>query len=117
MERMTGGTAIVRGLAEHGVDTVFGLPGVQVDALFNALYDQRNRVRVFNARHEQAVAYMALGYAQATGRIGAYAVVPGPGFLNTTAALATAYACNVPVLALIGQIPSAAIGRGHGLLH
>ena len=60
---------------------------------------------------------MAFGYAQATGRVGAYAVVPGPGFLNTTAALSTAYACNAPVLALIGQIPSASIGRGHGMLH
>ena len=117
MERMTGGTALVRSLVRHGVDTVFGLPGVQMDALFNALHDHREKVRVVGARHEQGVAYMAFGYAQATGRVGTYAAVPGPGFLNTTAALSTAYACNAPVLALIGQIPSASIGRGHGLLH
>src|SRR5579883_3460853 len=117
MERMTGGTAIVRGLTRHGIDTLFGLPGVQLDALFNALYDARNRIRVIGARHEQGVAYMAYGYAMASGRVGAYAVVPGPSLLNTTAALATAYGCTAPVLALTGQIASTAIGRGHGMLH
>jgi acetolactate synthase-1/2/3 large subunit len=60
---------------------------------------------------------MALGSAMATGRPGVYAVVPGPGFLNTTGALCTAYAVNAPVLALVGQIPAATIGRGYGLLH
>jgi acetolactate synthase-1/2/3 large subunit len=60
---------------------------------------------------------MALGYAMATGGPSAYVVVPGPGFLNTTAALATAYAVNAPVLALTGQIQQAMIGRNVGLLH
>ena len=60
---------------------------------------------------------MALGYAQASGQAGVFAVVPGPGLLNTTAAVATAYGCNAPVLALTGQIPSNAIGKGYGLLH
>jgi acetolactate synthase-1/2/3 large subunit len=60
---------------------------------------------------------MALGYALATGGIGVYNVVPGPGFLNTTAALATAYALNARVLCLAGQIPLAAIGRDGGVLH
>src|SRR5574338_734755 len=60
---------------------------------------------------------MAFGYAQSTGRVGAYAVVPGPGLLNSTAALATAYGCNTPVLCVAGQIPSAMIGRDLGMLH
>jgi acetolactate synthase-1/2/3 large subunit len=60
---------------------------------------------------------MAVGAAMATGKPAAYAVVPGPGFLNTTAALATAYGTNAPVLAVIGQIPLASLGRGLGLLH
>src|SRR5205085_7750548 len=68
-------------------------------------------------RHEQGAAYMAFGYARASGKVGAYAVVPGPGLLNTTAALATAYATNTPVLCISGQIPSDLIGRGFGLLH
>ncbi len=60
---------------------------------------------------------MALGYAMATGKPSAYVVVPGPGFLNTTAALSTAYAANAPVLALTGQIQQSMIGRNVGLLH
>ncbi|MCP5149574.1 MAG: hypothetical protein H6983_22575 [Ectothiorhodospiraceae bacterium] len=114
---MTGGQAIVRSMRAHGVDTVFGLPGVQLDHLFNALHDEGNAIRVLQPRHEQGAGYMALGYAQSTGRPGVYAVVPGPGLLNTTAALATAYACHAPVLALTGQIAAAAIDQGYGLLH
>ena len=117
MARMTTGRAIVRSLVANGVDTVFGLPGVQLDVLFNALHDERNRIRVIHPRHEQAAAYMALGYAQASAKIGAYVVVPGPGILNTTAALATAYGTYAPVLAITGQLPSHAIGHGYGLLH
>ena len=117
MARMTTARAIVRSLVANGVDTVFGLPGVQLDALFNALHDERNRIRVIHPRHEQAAAYMALGYAQASSKIGAYVVVPGPGILNTTAALATAYSTCTPVLAITGQLPSHAIGQGYGLLH
>ena len=117
MARMTGGGALVEMLRRHGVDTLFALPGVQNDALFVALYDAGEAMRVIHPRHEQAAAYMAFGYARASGRPGAYAVVPGPGVLNTTAALATAYATNAPVLCISGQIPSNLIGRGFGLLH
>jgi acetolactate synthase-1/2/3 large subunit len=114
---MTGADAVVDVLVRRGASTLFGLPGVQLDPLFNALHDARSRLRVINARHEQGVAYMALGFAQATGRPGVYACVPGPGFLNTTAALSTAYACHAPVLALIGQVATEEIGAGHGVLH
>ena len=117
MTRMTGGKALVEMLRRHGVDTVFALPGVQNDALFVAFYDAGEALRVIHTRHEQGAAYMAFGYARATGKIGAYAVVPGPGLLNTTAALSTAYATNAPVLCISGQIPSDLIGRGFGLLH
>jgi acetolactate synthase-1/2/3 large subunit len=117
MARMTGGAALVEMLARHGVETLFALPGVQNDALFVALYDAGDKIRVVHPRHEQAAAYMAFGYARASGRPGAFAVVPGPGLLNTTAALATAYATNAPVLCISGQIPSNLIGRGFGLLH
>src|SRR5262249_13703990 len=73
-------------------------------------------MRTVHARHEQGAAYMALGAALATGRPQVYSVVPGPGLLNSAAALLTAYGMNAPVLALIGQIPQAAIGRGLGHL-
>ena len=114
---MTGADAVVDVLLKRGVSTLFGLPGIQLDPLFNAFYDARSRLSVINARHEQGVAYMALGFAQATGRPGVYACVPGPGFLNTTAALSTAYACHAPVLALLGQVATEEIGAGHGVLH
>jgi acetolactate synthase-1/2/3 large subunit len=117
MTRVTGGRALVEMLCRHGVDTLFALPGVQNDALFVALYDAGDKIRVIHPHHEQAAAYMAFGYARASGKVGAYAVVPGPGVLNTTAALATAYATNTPVLCISGQIPSNLIGRGFGLLH
>lgn len=117
MTRMTGGGALVEMLRRHGVDTIFALPGVQNDALFVAFYDAGEALRVIHTRHEQGAAYMALGYARSSGKVGTYAVVPGPGLLNTTAALATAYATNAPVLCISGQIPSDMIGRGFGLLH
>jgi acetolactate synthase-1/2/3 large subunit len=117
MTRMTGGQAIVRTLKAHGIDTIFALPGVQLDHFFNALYDEGNSIRTIQPRHEQGAAYMAFGYALSSGKVGAFAVVPGPGLLNTTAALATAYGCYAPVLAITGQLPASAIGKGYGLLH
>ncbi len=117
MARMTGGGALVEMLRRHDVDTIFALPGVQNDALFVAFYDAGEALRVIHTRHEQGAAYMAFGYARASGKVGAYAVVPGPGMLNTTAALATAYATNAPVLCISGQVASDLIGRGFGLLH
>jgi acetolactate synthase I/II/III large subunit len=117
MARMTGGEALLRAVMAQGIDTLFVLPGVQNDAFFNALHDAGDRLRPIVTRHEQGAGYMAYGYAAASGRPGAYCVVPGPGFLNTTAALATAYACSAPVFCLSGQIPSRHIGRGVGLLH
>jgi acetolactate synthase-1/2/3 large subunit len=116
-ENMTGGEAIVRTLARFGVDTVFGLPGIQLDPLFDALYGHRQSIRAYHTRHEQGSAYMALGYAQASGKVGVFSVVPGPGILNATAALATAAGSNVPVLGLTGQIPSRQIGLGLGIPH
>lgn len=115
--RRTGGQALVQALVACGVDVVFGLPGVQLDWLFDALYEARDAIRVVHTRHEQAAAYMADGYARTTGRVGVCTVVPGPGVLNAGAALATAYACSSPVLCLTGQVHSRAIDQGFGLLH
>jgi len=109
--------AVVSMLELNGIDALFCLPGVQNDSFFDALYDRTNAIRPVHTRHEQACAYMALGYAMASGKPSAYVVVPGPGFLNTTAALSTAYAANAPVLALTGQIQQSMIGRNVGLLH
>ncbi len=115
--RLTGGQALVQCLKAQGVEVVFGLPGVQLDWLFDALYYERDAIRVYHTRHEQAVSYMADGYARTTGRVGVCVMVPGPGVLNAMAGLATAYSCSSPVLCLTGQIPSHQIGANRGLLH
>jgi len=114
---MTAAEAVVATLLTHGIEAIYALPGLQNDPLFDALYRFSGRLSTIHTRHEQGAAYMALGAALATGKPAAYAVVPGPGFLNSAAALLTAYSMNAPVLALIGQIPQADIGRGLGHLH
>jgi acetolactate synthase-1/2/3 large subunit len=116
-EKMTTADAIVAGLIAHGLDTIYALPGVQNDHLFDALFKASDRIRTVHTRHEQGAAYMALGAALATGKPQAYAVVPGPGLLNSSAALLTAYSMNAKVLALVGDIPDRDIGRGLGHLH
>jgi len=114
---MSTGEATVAALIAHGLNAVYALPGVHNDHLFDALQRAGDALTVVHTRHEQGAAYMALGAALATGKPQAYAVVPGPGLLNSGAALLTAYGMNAPVLALIGEIPYAAIGRGLGQLH
>jgi len=114
--KITGGEAIVRAVEANGVDTVFGLPGAQIYPLFDAL-KRSDTIRTITSRHEQGAAYMAMGYAKATGRPGTFSVVPGPGVLNTTAALCTAMGCNTPMMCLTGQIMSEFLGVGRGHLH
>ena len=113
---MTGGEAMVRAAVANGIDTIFGLPGAQIYPLFDAIH-QSPDIKAVISRHEQGAAYMAFGYASATGKPGAFSVVPGPGVLNATAALCTAAGCNKPVLCLTGQIMSEFLGVGRGHLH
>jgi len=115
--KLTGAEAIVEGLIAHDIDTVFALPGAQIYGLTDALAKNRQRIRTIGARHEQACAYMAFGYARASGKPGVFAVVPGPGILNASAALLTANSSNQRVLALTGDIPSSLKGRERGALH
>jgi acetolactate synthase-1/2/3 large subunit len=117
MTTMTGGEAIIKSLRANGVDTVFALPGGQLDFLFDAMYKEGDDLRLIHTRHEQATAYMAYGYAKSTGKVGTCAVVPGPGLLNAAGALCTAWSNYAPVLCISGQIPSTAIGKGYGDLH
>ena len=122
MPRLSTAEATVESLLRHGLDTVYALPGLHNDPLFDAFYhaganNTEGRLRVIHPRHEQTAAYMALGAALATGKPQAFAVVPGPGLLNASAALLTAYGMNAPVIGLIGQIPQADIDKGHGHLH
>ena len=113
----TGADALVESMLAHGIDTLFALPGAQIDHLFASLHDRSDRIRTIVSRHEQGAGYMAFGAARSTGKPSAYAVVPGPGWLNSASSLLTAYSCYAPVMSIAGQIPSASIGRDLGELH
>ena len=117
MPRLTGGQALVQALKREGVEVIFGLPGVQLDWAFDALYDEQDSIRVIHTRHEQGTSYMADGFSRSTGKIGVCLVVPGPGLLNAAAGLSTAYATNSRVLCIAGQIPTHHLGKGRGALH
>ena len=117
MVLMRGSQLLVNQLYSEGIDTVFSLPGVQIMSIFDSLYEFRDRIRLIQTRHEQATTYMADGYAKASGKPAAAIVVPGPGLLNATAGLGTAYASSSPVLLISGQIQSASIGTQNGELH
>jgi acetolactate synthase-1/2/3 large subunit len=117
MDSRTGGEVLARSLVANGIDTLFGIPGVQLDPVFAGLHDVRDAIRIYHARHEQGVALMAYGYAHVTGKTSALLVVPGPGFLNATTGILTAHACNAPLLCLVGQSERMFIGSGLGVLH
>lgn len=116
MKSRNGADILIEALIANGVDTIFGLPGVQIMPIFDALA-KTPEIRLITVRHEQAAAYMADGYARSSGKPGVALVVPGPGALNATAAIGTAYSASSPVLLISGQIWLKDIGRHHGALH
>jgi acetolactate synthase I/II/III large subunit len=107
---------VVAALRVTGIDTLFCLPGVQNDDLFDALVDAPD-IRPIVSRHEQGAAYMANGASLVAGKPAAFCVVPGPGMLNAGGALTSGYWSNARVLAIVGEIPTFARGRGFGVLH
>ena len=117
MPVMTGGQALVAQLLKHEVESIFLIPGVQLDWAVDALREQQSRIRVYVPRHEQATTYMADGYARVSGTPGVAMVVPGPGVLNACSGLATAYGSNSPVVMIAAQIHSGGLGKAYGLLH
>ena len=110
MPDMTGGEALVQSLIRHGVKVIFGLPGVQIMDTMDALFKQTD-IRFITTRNEQATTYMADGYARASGNPGVALVVPGPGIMNASAGLGTAFAASSPVLLIAGQINTEFIGK------
>ena len=114
--RMTGGEAVVRSLTAHNISTVFGIPGTHNLAIYDALRNTGG-IRHILARHEQGAAFMADGYARASGEVGVCLSTTGPAALNTLASLGTAYSDSSPVLCIASQIPAAGIGLDKGYLH
>ena len=116
MPRMTGGQALVEALQIEGVTTVFGIPGHQNLDIYDALARQQ-QIRHVLARHEEGVAYMADGYARATGQPGVAITTTGPGGCNAMAALGEAYADSSPVLHVMSEIDLGFIGQNRGIDH
>ncbi|MBO04738.1 MAG: thiamine pyrophosphate-binding protein, partial [Chloroflexi bacterium] len=79
--KMTGGQALAHSLRIEGIDTLFTLPGIQLDYFFDALWEIKDEFTIFHTRHEQATGYMADGYSRSTGKPSGFIVVPGPGVL------------------------------------
>jgi acetolactate synthase I/II/III large subunit len=105
---MSGASALVKSLEAAGVDVAFGIPGGAVLPLYDPLFD--SKIRHILVRHEQGAGHAATGYAQVTGRAGVCIATSGPGATNLVTPLADAAMDSVPVVAITGQVPSAAIG-------
>ena len=108
--RISGAQALLEGLKREGVEVVFGYPGGALLPISDALYHD-TAIRHILVRHEQAAAHAADGYARATGKVGVCLATSGPGATNLVTGLATAHMDSIPVVAVTGQVPTAAIGR------
>jgi len=112
----TAAEGIVRCLESAGIGAVFGIPGLYNMPLFEALR-ARSSIRVVAVRHEQGAAFMADGYARASGREAACLLLPGCGVTNAMTGLSEAYADSSPVLILATQVAREFIDQNRGLLH
>ena len=108
-EHMTGAASLIKSLEHAGVDTVFGIPGGAILPAYDPLMDSE-QVRHILVRHEQAAGHAAEGYAQTSGKVGVCMATSGPGATNLVTPIADAYMDSVPIVAITGQVPSAAIG-------
>ncbi len=105
---MNGATSLVKSLEAAGVDVMFGLPGGAILPAYDPIFD--STIRHILVRHEQGAGHAATGYAQVTGRAGVCIATSGPGATNLVTPLMDAQMDSVPVVAITGQVPSAAIG-------
>ncbi|MBM3112962.1 5-guanidino-2-oxopentanoate decarboxylase [Pseudomonas sp. P66] len=112
---LTGGQALVRLLANYGVDTVFGIPGVHTLELYRGL--PGSGIRHVLTRHEQGAGFMADGYARVSGKPGVCFVITGPGVTNAATAIGQAYADSIAMLVISSVNHSASLGKGWGCLH
>src|SRR5262245_10991556 len=113
---VSGADLVVRRLKARGVQHVFGYPGGQLTPVYDALH-RDGTIRPILARDEQAAAFMADGYARATGRPGICLAVCGPGVLNAATPLATAFTDSVPLVLISGQVPRGGQGVRSGYYH
>ncbi|CAM3125279.1 5-guanidino-2-oxopentanoate decarboxylase [Pseudomonas plecoglossicida] len=114
-QTLTGGQALVRLLANYGVDTVFGIPGVHTLELYRGL--PGSGIRHVLTRHEQGAGFMADGYARVSGKPGVCFIITGPGVTNAATAIGQAYADSIPMLVISSVNHTASLGKGWGCLH
>jgi acetolactate synthase-1/2/3 large subunit len=105
---MNGATSLVKSLEAAGVDVMFGIPGGAILPAYDPIFD--SSIRHILVRHEQGAGHAATGYAQVSGRAGVCIATSGPGATNLVTPLADAAMDSVPLVAITGQVPSAAIG-------
>ena len=105
---ITGAQALVNALEDSGVDVMFGIPGGAILPAYDPIFD--SKIRHILVRHEQGAGHAATGYAQVTGRVGVCIATSGPGATNLVTPIADAQMDSVPLVAITGQVPSAAIG-------
>lgn len=110
------GEATLKLLAEYGVDTIFGIPGVHTLDFCRGLGDDAT-IRHIHARNEMGAGFMADGYARSSGKPGVCLTISGPGVTNATTPLGQAYADSVPLLLISAEAHSDGLGKGHGALH
>ena len=108
MSKLNGAQSLVNALEAAGVDVMFGIPGGAILPAYDPIFD--SKIRHILVRHEQGAGHAATGYAQATGRVGVCIATSGPGATNLVTPLADAQMDSVPIVAITGQVPSAAIG-------
>src|SRR6201747_2399616 len=106
---ITGAQALVRSLEQVGADVVFGIPGGAILPAYDPLFDSK-KIRHILVRHEQGAGHAAQGYASATRKVGVCMATSGPGATNLVTPIADAYMDSVPIVAVTGQVSSAAIG-------
>jgi acetolactate synthase-1/2/3 large subunit len=109
------GEVLIRLLHDHGVNTVFGIPGVHTVELYRGL--AHSSIHHYTPRHEQGAGFMADGYARVSGEPGVCFLITGPGVTNAATALAEAYSDSVPVLAISSVNQTRELGTGTGRLH
>lgn len=107
----TGGEILIDALIANGASTIFGVPGESYLEALDAIHDRQNNIRFITCRHEGGAAYMADGWANATGKPGVVFVTRGPGTTNASIGLHTAFQGSTPMILLIGQIPRGQMER------
>jgi acetolactate synthase-1/2/3 large subunit len=110
-KEMTGAEMVIEALADQGVKHLFGYPGGAVLPIYDALFQQGNRLQHILVRHEQGAVHAAEGYARSTGKVGCVLVTSGPGATNAVTGLTDALCDSIPLVVITGQVPTHLIGN------